>query len=86
MTVYKRVDRKYLKVLNVGWRCLEKISWTDRVKKKGKVLQIAKEERNILHATKGTKANRIGDILCWNCLLRKGSRREGRDVKSRKKT
>jgi hypothetical protein len=29
-----------------------------------------KEEKNILHAKKIRKANLVGHVLCWNCLLK----------------
>jgi hypothetical protein len=45
-------------------------SWTDCVKN-DKVLQRGKDERNILHTTKGRKANLIGYILQRNCLLKR---------------
>jgi hypothetical protein len=48
---------------------LEKISWTDRVRNE-EVLHRVKEERNIVHTIKGRKANWIGHILRWNCLLK----------------
>jgi hypothetical protein len=34
------------------------------------VLNRVKEERNILHTTKRRKANRIGDSLRMDCLLK----------------
>ena len=49
------------------WRKLE-ISWTDHVRNE-KVLQSAKEERNILHTVKRKWANCVGHILRRNCLL-----------------
>ena len=48
---------------------MEKISWTDRVRKE-EVLLTVNEQRNILHAIRKRKANRIGHILCRNCLLK----------------
>jgi len=50
------------------WRRMEKISWTDRVRKE--VLHRVKEERNILYTVKRRKANWIGHILCRKCLLK----------------
>jgi hypothetical protein len=47
---------------------MQKISWTDHVRNE-EVLQRIKEERNIIHTVKRRKANWIGHILCWNCLL-----------------
>jgi hypothetical protein len=46
---------------------MEKISWTDRVRKE-KVLHRVKEERNILHTIKRRNANWIGHIFRTNCL------------------
>jgi hypothetical protein len=48
---------------------MEKISWTDRVRNE-EVLHRVKEERNILRTIQRRKANWIGHILCWNCLLK----------------
>jgi hypothetical protein len=48
---------------------MEKIIWTDRVRKE-KVLHRVKEERNILHTIKIRKANHIDHILRRNCLLK----------------
>jgi hypothetical protein len=45
------------------------ISCTDRVRIE-KVLQRAKEERNILHTVNRRKANWIGHVLRRNCLLK----------------
>ena len=85
------VDRRQLESFGMWcWRRLEKISWTDRVRN-GEVLLTVKEQRNILHEISKRKANRIGHILCRNCLLQgviegkiKGGDR--RDRKTRKKT
>jgi hypothetical protein len=41
---------------------MEKISWTDHVRKE-EVLQRVKEERNILHTIKRGKVNWIGHIF-----------------------
>jgi hypothetical protein len=46
-----------------------KISWTDHVGNE-EVLQRAKEQRNITHTADGRKGNRIGHMLCKNCLLK----------------
>jgi hypothetical protein len=35
------------------------------------VLHKTREERNILHAIKGRKANWIGHRLHWDCLLKR---------------
>jgi hypothetical protein len=48
---------------------MEKISWTDRVRKE-EVVHRVKEERNKLHTTKRRKANWIGHILRRNCILK----------------
>jgi hypothetical protein len=48
---------------------MEKISWTDRVRNE-EVLHRVKEERNILHSIKRTKANWIGHILRRNYVLK----------------
>jgi hypothetical protein len=49
------------------WRRMQKISWTDRVRIE--VLFRVKEQRNILHEIRKSKANWIGHILRRNCLL-----------------
>ena len=56
-----------------------KISWTDRVRNEG-VSQRNKGERNIVHTAKRRKDNRIGHMLCRNCLLKHviGGKIEGR--------
>jgi hypothetical protein len=65
----RKVDQKYLESFELSsWRTLEKISWNDRVR--NVVLYRAKEERNILHAIKRRKTNRIGQILRRNCLIK----------------
>jgi hypothetical protein len=48
---------------------MEQISLTDCVRNE-EVLQRVKEERNILHTIKISKANWIGHILRRNCLLK----------------
>ena len=48
---------------------MEKISWTDRVRNEGVLLQV-NEQRNILHAIGKRKANWIGHILRRNCFLK----------------
>jgi hypothetical protein len=48
---------------------MEQIGWTDRVRNE-KVLHRVKEERNILQTVERQKANWIGCILRWNCLLK----------------
>jgi hypothetical protein len=49
------------------WRRIEKISWTDHVRKEA--LPRVKEQRNILSEISKRKANWIGHILSSNCLL-----------------
>jgi len=46
---------------------MEKIRWTDHVRKE-EVLYGSKDERNNLHVVKRLKANLIGHILRRNCL------------------
>jgi len=67
---FRKVDQKYLESLELlcFWR-KKKISWTDRVRNE-EFLHRAKEERNILHTVKRTKANWIGPIVRRNCLLK----------------
>ena len=48
---------------------MEKIIWTDHVRKE-EVLLGVKEQRNILHEIRKRKANWIGHILRRNCLLK----------------
>jgi hypothetical protein len=49
---------------------MEKISWTEHVRKEEVLLKI-KEQRNILHEISNRKANWIGRILRRNCVLRR---------------
>jgi hypothetical protein len=51
------------------WGRIEKISWTDRVRRK-EAIHRANEKRNILHTIKRRKANRIGHMLRRVCLLK----------------
>jgi hypothetical protein len=65
-----KLDQKYLESFEMWcWRRMEKISWTDRVRKE-EVLHRVKEERNIVHTVKRRKANWIGHILRRNFLLK----------------
>ena len=48
---------------------MEKISWTDHVRKEEVLLRVS-EQRNILHEIRKRKANWIGHILRRNCLLK----------------
>ena len=49
---------------------MEKISWTDHVRKEEILLRV-KEQRNILHEISKRKANWIAHILRRNCLLQR---------------
>jgi len=49
---------------------MEKISWTDYVRKEEVLLRV-KEQRNVLHEIRKQKANWIGHILRRNCLLQR---------------
>jgi len=49
---------------------MEKISWTDYVRKEEVLLRV-KEQRNILHEIRKRKANWFGHILRRNCLLQR---------------
>ena len=61
-------DQKYLESFEMWcWRRMEKISWTDHVRKE--VLLRVNEKRNILHEIRKGTANWIGHILRRNCLL-----------------
>ena len=51
------------------WRRMEKISWTDHVRKEEVLLRVH-EHRNILHEIRKRKANWTGHILRRNCLLK----------------
>jgi hypothetical protein len=66
----RKMYQKYLESFEMWcWRRMEKIIWTDRVRKE-EVLHRVKEERNILHTIKRRKANWLGHILRRNCLLK----------------
>jgi len=47
---------------------MEKIVCADRVR--NEALERVEEEKNILQRVKRKKANMIGHILRWNCLLK----------------
>ena len=49
---------------------MEKISWTDHVRKED-LLPRVKGQRNILHGIPKRKANWMGHILRRNCLLQR---------------
>jgi len=48
---------------------MEKISWTDHVRKEEVLLRV-NEQRNILHEIRKRKVDWIGHILRRNCLLK----------------
>jgi hypothetical protein len=63
----RAVDQKHLESFEMWcWRRMEKIIWTDHVRK----LKV-KEQRNTLHEIRKRKANWIGHILRRNCLLQR---------------
>jgi hypothetical protein len=49
------------------WGKMEKIIWTDSVRK---VLHGIKDGKNVLHTIQIRKANWVGHVLCRNCLLK----------------
>ena len=76
----RKVDQKYVLSFEMRcWRRIEKVGWTDRVRKE-EVLHKVKEERNILHTIKIRKANWIGHILCRICLIQRVIVEEAIDV------
>ena len=61
----RAADQKYQESFEMWcWRRMEKISWTDRVRKE--VLLRVNEHRSILHGIRKRKANWIGHILRRN--------------------
>jgi len=67
----RAVNEKHLESVEMWrWRRVEKISWTDHVRKEVVLLSV-KEQRNILHEISKRKANWIGHILPRNCLLQR---------------
>ena len=65
----QKVDQKYLESFEMmGWRRMEKISGTDRVRSK-EVLNSVKGERNSLHMIRSGKTNWMGHIFGRNCFL-----------------
>jgi hypothetical protein len=65
----RAVDQKHLEGFEMwSWRKMEKISWTDQVRKE-KVLLRVKDHRNTLHEISKRKANWIGHVLGRNCIL-----------------
>jgi hypothetical protein len=83
--VLRKLDQKYLESFEMWcWRRMERISWTDRVHNEA-LLHRVKEERNILHIIRRSKANWIGHIQRRNCHLShiiegkiRGTRKRGR--------
>ena len=70
---FRKVDQRYLESFQMWcWRKNVKIIWTDQVRNE-EVLHRVKEERNILHTIKIRKANWIGHILYWSCLVYHGT-------------
>jgi hypothetical protein len=64
-------DQKHLECFEMWcWRSMEKISWSDHVRKEDVLLTVT-EQRNMLHEKRKQKANRIGYILRTNCLLQR---------------
>jgi len=67
----RAVDQKNLESFEIWcWRRMEKISWTDHVRKEGVLLRV-KEQRNFLHEIRKRKASWIGHILRRNYLLQR---------------
>ena len=66
----RAADQKYLESFEMWcWRRMEKIRWTDHVRKEEVLLRV-NEQRNILHEINKRKVNWIGHILRRNCLLK----------------
>jgi hypothetical protein len=64
-----KVDQKYLESFEMwGCRRMEKISWTNCVRKE--VPQRVKEDRNILQTIKTRTANLIDHMMHRKCLLK----------------
>ena len=67
----RAVDQKQLESFEMWcWRRMEKISWTDHVRKEEVLLRV-KEQRNILRDIRKRKAIWIVHILRINCLLQR---------------
>ena len=65
------VDQKHLESFEMwSWRRMEKISWTDHVRKEEVLLRV-EEQRNILPETSKRNGNWISHILRRNCLLQR---------------
>jgi hypothetical protein len=60
--ILRKLDQKYLESFEIWcWRRMEKIIWMDRVNNEA-VLDIVKEERNILHTMRRRKANWVASL------------------------
>jgi hypothetical protein len=86
----RAVDQKLLEIFEMWcWRRMEKISWTDHVRNEDSLLRV-EEQRNILHEIRKRKANWIGhfcvETAFYNGLLKKDTRGDISDRKTRKKT
>jgi len=83
----RAVDQKELESFEIWcWRRMERISWTDHVRKE-EVLLTVKEQRNILHEIRKRKANWIDHILRRTYLLKRvieGNIKGGIDVTGRR--
>jgi hypothetical protein len=81
------VDQKHLASFEMWcWRRMERIIWTDHVRKLDVLLRV-KEQRNILREISKWKANWTGRILRRNCLLQrvnKGKIQGGIEVTGRR--
>ena len=64
----RATDQKRLSFEMWCWRRMEKISWTNHVRKEEVLLRV-NEHRNILNEIRKRKANWIGHILRRNCIL-----------------
>jgi hypothetical protein len=85
----RAVDQKHMESCDMWcWGRMEKISWTDHVRKEEVLLRV-KEDRHILNEISKWMANWIGYILRRNCLLQQvieDKRGDRSDRKKRKKT
>jgi hypothetical protein len=61
--------KKSLERFKMGWRRMEKISWTESVRNED-VLHRVKEESKVTRTIKRWKTSWIGHILRMNCLLK----------------
>jgi len=85
-----KADQKYLESFQMWCQRRLEISWTDCISTE-EMLQIVKEEGNILQTIKRRKANWIGHMLHRNCLLKQVTEgkirgKDGSYGKQRKKT